>query len=86
MPDLPVNKEKLAGFPVSIAEVVNASFSPLRHTIRHMTPWTAKSVIAAMVGVHNLKALMTRQERKFWKLLVSCTSMVINWQLNNGSY
>ena len=57
MPDLPANKEKLAGFPTSIAEVVNASFSPLKHTIHHMGCFMAKFVLTELVDVHNMKVL-----------------------------
>ena len=57
MPDLPANKDKLAGFPTSIAEVVNASFSPLKHTIHHMGCFMAKFVLTELVDVHNMKVL-----------------------------
>jgi len=58
MPTLPGNKIILDGFPTSIAEVVNASFSPLKHTIHHMAPWMAKLMVAELVDIHNLKVLL----------------------------
>lgn len=57
MPDLPANKEKLAGFPTSIAEVVNASLSPLKHTIHHMGCFMAKFVLTELVNAHKMKVL-----------------------------
>ena len=62
MPDLPANKEKLGGFPTSIAEVVNASFSPLKHTIHHMGAFMAKFVVAELVDVHNMKVLLSLKD------------------------
>lgn len=72
MPDLPANKEKLAGFPTSIAEVVNASFSPLKHTIHHMGCFMAKFVLTELVDVHNIKVLSSVKVGHFKLEKVNC--------------
>lgn len=67
MPTLPANKAILDGFPTSIAEVVNASFSPLKHAIDHMGPWMAKLMVAELVDIHNLKVLLAVKAPKNFK-------------------
>ncbi|CAJ1338621.1 unnamed protein product, partial [Effrenium voratum] len=63
LPSLAENKRKLDQFPTSIAEVVNASFSPLRGTVHHQGPFLCKFAMTEMADVHNLKILLVLRER-----------------------
>ena len=58
------NETLLGNFPTGIAEIVNSQFSPLGHTIHHMSRFFAQLVVTECADVHNLARLQAIRDKQ----------------------